>query len=296
MRQVLHMEIPPPKTVRFDVPVWLDEICLRALQRPPFQRYTSAEQMAAVLEDKGQKNKVWATRSEISEWIRKALAAPLKRPEQTSGGAVPTMVSLSFPATESGSGPRERFPGLGASVADTGGGPADTIASPAPEDRASRKKIGLLVALLLLGGVAAWAMWRPAPAPTVLVPSPATPALAVEPPPSPSPAVAAIVPPAVEVPAEVPAALASEHPPTAVAPALSVPGAPVAPGASPSNDKAGAKPVALPHPRSPRPPPATTTPAAARSAVAPAPTPATADTPNKPLPSLESNPYLRRGH
>ena len=71
--------------------------------------------MAAVLEEKAQKNKTWATRSEIAEWIRKALAAPQKRPEQMSGGTVPTMVSISFPAVQSGSGPRERFTGLGAS-------------------------------------------------------------------------------------------------------------------------------------------------------------------------------------
>ncbi|PNY34458.1 hypothetical protein C2E31_23265 [Rhodopirellula baltica] len=39
----------PPRQLRPDIPVWLDEICLRCLDRNPRQRYSSAKQLAAAL-------------------------------------------------------------------------------------------------------------------------------------------------------------------------------------------------------------------------------------------------------
>jgi serine/threonine-protein kinase len=51
LRKVLEMPIPPPSTIRADVPPALDAIVMKALQRDPDLRYASAAEMARDLGD-----------------------------------------------------------------------------------------------------------------------------------------------------------------------------------------------------------------------------------------------------
>lgn len=53
LAMVLREPIAPPSTHRPDVPLELDEACLRALERAPSNRYATAEELARALEESG---------------------------------------------------------------------------------------------------------------------------------------------------------------------------------------------------------------------------------------------------
>lgn len=50
LTQVLEAKILPPSAIRADVPVQLDQICLKALRRDPAKRYQTAQQMVSDLD------------------------------------------------------------------------------------------------------------------------------------------------------------------------------------------------------------------------------------------------------
>ncbi|MDF2692044.1 MAG: Protein kinase [Labilithrix sp.] len=50
LARVINEPIDPPSTDRFDVPLDLDEVCMRALERDPKRRWSTAEEFARALE------------------------------------------------------------------------------------------------------------------------------------------------------------------------------------------------------------------------------------------------------
>src|SRR5262249_41082105 len=79
MHQVLHMPVPRPSCVGRHPPPWLDDICLSALHRSAVRRPGSAEQLARALKQAAH-NEGWASRAEITEWVRRAV--PERSPVQ----------------------------------------------------------------------------------------------------------------------------------------------------------------------------------------------------------------------
>ncbi len=53
LARVINEPIQPPSSTRFDVPLDLDETCLRALERDPKRRWQTADEFARALEEEG---------------------------------------------------------------------------------------------------------------------------------------------------------------------------------------------------------------------------------------------------
>ncbi len=67
LRQVLESVVPPPSSINPAVPAALDDVVLRALERDPTRRFSSAAEMAAALEAAV----LPLTSMHVAEWVRK---------------------------------------------------------------------------------------------------------------------------------------------------------------------------------------------------------------------------------
>ncbi|MDB4994916.1 MAG: hypothetical protein JWM74_2348, partial [Myxococcaceae bacterium] len=77
MLNVLEMPIPPPGTHRPGVPLSLDEVCMRALERDPARRYPTAAAFASAL-DEAYGRKMMPVR-EVGELVTARLAGSIER-------------------------------------------------------------------------------------------------------------------------------------------------------------------------------------------------------------------------
>ncbi len=77
MVNVLEMPIPPPGTHRPGVPLSLDEVCMRALERDPARRYPTAAAFASAL-DEAYGRKMMPVR-EVGELVSTRLAGSIER-------------------------------------------------------------------------------------------------------------------------------------------------------------------------------------------------------------------------
>jgi serine/threonine-protein kinase len=188
---VLREPIEPPSTHRVDVPLDLDEICLRALERDPDRRFRDAAELARALESVGV-----ASAAEVGSFVEELAADVLARHR--------AMLS----AAESGSN------GTFAHVVEEHPSTAPSAATqrlPRKQRTGLTLALGALVVGSVVGGALVW-IGRPQPASrTVSAPEPA----------APSPVVASAAPAAAAAPS---ASLASADEP---APADSTVSSPV---------------------------------------------------------------------
>ncbi len=121
LARVINEPILPPSSDRFDVPLDLDETCLRALERDPRRRYATAEEFATALE-----GGALADRAELAALVSEAgadtIAAYRALLDGKKGAPIvgqATAPSLSAFATTGEAQPRKRrsFIGVAAAVA-----------------------------------------------------------------------------------------------------------------------------------------------------------------------------------
>lgn len=224
LAMVVREPIDPPSAHRFDVPLELDEICLRALERNADRRFATAEELAGALAREGP----LGSRDEVRALVEREFGAPLAARRDRLTAALAEAV-----ARASAIAPRPEAP---------------TAPAPASHrDRAALGRwalpLGLVLAGCLIGGSVTWRMAKTAvgtPDPSVAVGGPAL----AEPPASATPA-------APSEPDTRPAVARGED----VDPAPAAPPPPPV-GMDPSARRKAPRKAAAPRPREPREAPA----------------------------------------
>jgi serine/threonine protein kinase len=77
VRQVCNAPIPPPSTVGMLPPAGFDHICMRALERDPNRRYSTAEEMLTELRRVAIRENLLAAPSMVAEWVRQCVGPEL---------------------------------------------------------------------------------------------------------------------------------------------------------------------------------------------------------------------------
>ncbi len=77
MNNVVHQPIPPPSTIGLGPPPCFDFICMKALERDPGRRYTSAEDMASELRRVALRENLVAPPNAIAAWVRTCVGREL---------------------------------------------------------------------------------------------------------------------------------------------------------------------------------------------------------------------------
>ncbi len=78
MRNLLQMEIKPPSEVGLKPPPVFDEVCLKALERDPGDRYSTAAEMVDAIRAAAMENGVLGTSSDVSVWVRDVAGAKIE--------------------------------------------------------------------------------------------------------------------------------------------------------------------------------------------------------------------------
>ncbi len=79
LQQVCHQPIAPPSTVGLRPHAIFDPICLRALERDPVRRYSSAEQMQFELREAAMREGLIGLNSEVASWVRRTVGPQLSQ-------------------------------------------------------------------------------------------------------------------------------------------------------------------------------------------------------------------------
>jgi len=100
-QNMLHRRIPRPSDVGLRPPRCFDAICMRALERDPKSRYPSAQEMARDLRDTAINQALYATASELGQWVRHLAGSELRTLRKLAGQDAPSSggISLETPAT-----------------------------------------------------------------------------------------------------------------------------------------------------------------------------------------------------
>jgi serine/threonine-protein kinase len=78
IHKVLNMPIARPSSVSDRCPAWLDEVCMRALQRDPDRRYQSASEMSSVIREIAAAEAAGGSPRAVSEVVQRAFAEELE--------------------------------------------------------------------------------------------------------------------------------------------------------------------------------------------------------------------------
>ncbi len=98
-QNMLHRRIPRPSEVGLRPPRCFDAICMRALERAPKNRYGSAQEMARDLHDTAINQALYATPSEVGQWVRQLAGSDLRALRKLAGQDYPSgSISLETPA------------------------------------------------------------------------------------------------------------------------------------------------------------------------------------------------------
>jgi serine/threonine-protein kinase len=99
-QNMLHRRIPRPSETGLRPPRCFDAICMRALERDPKSRYPSAQEMARDLRDTAINQALYATASELGQWVRQLAGSDLRTLRKLAGQDSPSSggVSLETPA------------------------------------------------------------------------------------------------------------------------------------------------------------------------------------------------------
>jgi serine/threonine-protein kinase len=183
LAKIVRDPIMPPSTHRFDVPLDLDEACLRALEREPQQRFATALDFARAIEEGGP----LASREEVGALVL-AEAAPVFASRRQKIAKVPPRMALEPEAfVAEASRERSHAPGIAAEV-------------PRGRSRLSGILVMLVAAALVVGGALVGMAVRAPPAP---IPAPVATAVAT--------AITSL-PAVMEVPSAAPVAIATAAP------------------------------------------------------------------------------------
>jgi serine/threonine-protein kinase len=149
MHAVMNEGVPPPRSVEPSVPAALDDICVKALATSPDDRYRTAADLQADLEDALERMGSRATPKEIGKYLATAFATnrtrrrevielELKKPDEA---VEPSSGRFRFPP---------RFVSLSAApLVDTG----EPVASPHAQSRGWAALLAALVVGALVGGL-----------------------------------------------------------------------------------------------------------------------------------------------
>jgi serine/threonine protein kinase len=97
-QNMLHRRIPRPSEVGLRPPRCFDAICMRALERAPKNRYPSAQEMARDLHDTAINQALYATASELGQWVRQLAGSDLRGLRKLAGQDYPSgSISLETP-------------------------------------------------------------------------------------------------------------------------------------------------------------------------------------------------------
>jgi serine/threonine-protein kinase len=101
---ILQREVEPPSSVVSDLPVGLDQVVMRGLEKDPKKRFSSAREMALAIEDCVQLAAVY----EVGEWVERTAKAMLaeraqKLAEIESRASESRLVAVSLPIVEAAS-------------------------------------------------------------------------------------------------------------------------------------------------------------------------------------------------
>jgi serine/threonine protein kinase len=77
LRRVVGEPIPPPSTVGLGPPPCFDFVCMKALERDPNRRYSTAEEMAAELRRIALRENLIAPTSNVANWVRMCVGKQL---------------------------------------------------------------------------------------------------------------------------------------------------------------------------------------------------------------------------
>jgi serine/threonine protein kinase len=89
-QNMLHRRIPRPSDVGLRPPRCFDAICMRALERDPKSRYPSAQEMARDLRDTAINQALYATASELGQWVRQLAGSDLRKLRKLAGQEPPS--------------------------------------------------------------------------------------------------------------------------------------------------------------------------------------------------------------
>jgi len=89
-RGILERHIPRPSEVGLRPPACFDAICMKALQRNPEQRYQSAHEMARELREAAVSESLYASSSELGQWVRGLASRALVERRRAIGAEEPS--------------------------------------------------------------------------------------------------------------------------------------------------------------------------------------------------------------
>ena len=141
LRSMLNREIPPPSTMRSDIPIpeELDRIALKALSRDPEDRYPTARALGRELARVNSRSEEPATIADVAEWMEKLFPDGRKRTYDVMeaverGEMVATVVDTTPPP-----GASDPAGGESAIHAREAGAPARSVRPAAPSVRPPRE-------------------------------------------------------------------------------------------------------------------------------------------------------------
>jgi serine/threonine protein kinase len=79
LHAVMNKKVPPPSTMAAKPPACFDDIVLRALERSPAARFSTAIEMAETLRKRATENKMLGSRRQVSDWVEKTFGEDLAR-------------------------------------------------------------------------------------------------------------------------------------------------------------------------------------------------------------------------
>lgn len=89
-RAILERHIPRPSEVGLRPPACFDAICMKALQRNPQHRYQSAQEMAFELREVATSASLYASASELGQWVRALASRALVERRRALGAEEPS--------------------------------------------------------------------------------------------------------------------------------------------------------------------------------------------------------------
>ncbi|MFT3923419.1 MAG: protein kinase [Myxococcales bacterium] len=142
-QNLLHRRIPRPSEVGACPPRSLDAVCMRALERDPAARFSSAHEMARELRDAALNQALFASPGEIGAWVTSVMGRELIERRRKSGDLA-SEFALPGARTHGFLDPRQEDPYLSGRI--HGGSSGDTDGSSDPDKtpvHAKRDRLGL---------------------------------------------------------------------------------------------------------------------------------------------------------
>jgi serine/threonine-protein kinase len=160
MTNILQMEVVPPSTVGLKPPPAFDAVCLRALEKDPAKRWSSALEMEDALREAAVSAGLLGSRREVADWVKSSFETELSARHSAIRSATAVRERIARNAPESSSGfrmmPKVGSPDMDVEFLTPSSARRSTVDSAPPE---SRKKLLFAAAALTLVSVTIFATW-----------------------------------------------------------------------------------------------------------------------------------------